>query len=232
MKYDYLIYKDSIKGIKVFDKEKSLDALRKGNHSLKIKKSSFDIIDNQFTKSLFLDHLYQSENYLIKYIFLYQILEHFIEESADKLLDELIQTYQDKKITKNTLRERLGRIASDRSLLKKVFEKSIINKEIKSSFVEKCTFLFNDIGEDVEETFEDVLYDLRNLITHRYRAISNKTEDLKKIVSLFESLIIELLISLNSKEKKELETEDLSLKIQPQKRGSDMILHQLEEIFL
>jgi hypothetical protein len=143
-------------------------------------------------------------------MFLYQILEHFIEENADKKLEELIQSYQDKKISKNTLRERIGKFSNDRSLLKKTFEKSTINKELKIAFIEKCTFLFNDIGEDVDGNFEDVLYDLRNLITHRYRAISDKTEDLKIIMSLFEALMIELLINFNDKEKAESDTEEIS----------------------
>lgn len=212
LKLDYLLFRGAIKGKSVFDKTQAIEALRKGNHRFTIKKSAFDITDNQYTNSLFLEHLYQSENFLVKYILLYQILEHFIQEIADVKLDELIKSYQDGAISKHSLRQGISRFSNDGTLVKKVFERTTIGRETKKNFNDKCSFLFKDIGENLEGDFVDVLYGLRNLVTHRYRTISEKTDDLKEITRLFETIIIELLINFNDKDKIE-EEECLKVKV-------------------
>lgn len=213
LKFDYLLYNGSIKGVSAFNKANIIHSLRKGSHKLTIKKSAFDVMATDYTKSLFLSHLYQTDNFLVKYVFLYQILEHFIQEIADAKLDELIDNYKKNQISKNTLRELIAKFNNDRTLLKKVFARTTINNELRKNFVEKCTFLFKDIGEETHLNYDDVIYDLRNLITHRYRAISYKTEELKEITCLFEAILLELLINFNDKEE-EIEEEDTA---QPKK---------------
>lgn len=200
LKYDYLILKKGFNGKITFKKDEQIEAIRKGNHRIKIKKAAFDITSNQYTNSLFIDHVYQTENTLTKYILLYQILEQFIQELGDSLLDEIIKEYQDKKITKNTVKEKIGKVQNDRSLIKKTFEKTLIKNEIRNAFLEKCTFLFNDINLTVDRVFEDAIYDFRNLITHNYRLLTDKTDELNDLVYLFELIIIELLIGFNEKQ--------------------------------
>ncbi len=197
LKYDYLLYQGKTKGIAVFDKTDFIQALRKGNHKLTIKKAAYNINNDGYTKSLFIDHLYQSENFLVKYVLLYQIIEYFIQEIGDAELDEIIKSYQNKSISKNRLKEKIARFHNDRSLIKKVFEKTEINKETKKIFIEKCEYLFGDIGEEIEGGFENIIYDFRNLVTHRYRVVSTKTIDLKNIILLFESVIIDLILNYN-----------------------------------
>jgi hypothetical protein len=67
---------------------------------------------------------------------------------------------------------------------------------------------------EIEQNFEEVLYDLRNLITHNYRAITNKTDELNEIVYLFETIIIELLITFNEKVNEPIAAEKLNIPIQ------------------
>lgn len=151
---------------------------------------------------MFIDHVYQTDNVLTKYILLYQILEHFIQDLGDKQLDEIIKEYQEGKITKNTFREKIGKLNNDRNLVKKPFEKSIINTDTKQAFLRKCTFLFTDLELNLNSNFEDAIYDLRNLITHNYRILTKKTEELNSIIYLFELVIIDLLINFNEKPEK------------------------------
>lgn len=199
LRYDFLLFKNAFTGKKSFKKDGEIDTLRKGNHKIKIKKAAFDITANQYTNSLFVEHVYQTENILTKYILLYQILEQFIQEYGDTLLEEIITEYQDKKITKNTLKERIGKLQNDRVLVKKPFEKTIIRAEVKQAFLQKCTFLFTDLNLSINQNFEDAVYDLRNLVTHNYRALTGKTDELNELVYLFESIIFELLIGFNEK---------------------------------
>jgi hypothetical protein len=195
LKKDYLIFNGSHKGIPVFDKRQEIQALREGNHIIKLRKSNFNIKKNAFIKSLFIEHLYQSENFLVRYILLYQILEHFIEEQGDVILDNLIATHKRGEISKNDLREQISKSSSDRNLLKKVFQQSTIDGKLRDNFYDNCKFLFTDIKKESKENFEDVLYDLRNLITHNYRVVVDKTDELKEIIKLFELIMIELLIN-------------------------------------
>lgn len=208
LRYDYLIFRTSIAGKRSFAKDSDIEALRRGNHKIRIRKSAFDVTTNQYTNTLFIDHVYQTENILTKYILLYQILEQFIQEFGDSLLDEIIKEYQDRRITKNTVREKIGKIQNDRSLVKKTFEKTVIKKETRQAFLQKCTFLFNDINLSVDQNFEGSVYDLRNLITHNYRLLTDKGSELNELIYLFESIIIELLIGFNEKpEENDIEEE-------------------------
>lgn len=197
LKYDYLIFSGTFKGKRSFKKDSDIESLRKKSHKIKIKKAAYNIISNEYTKALFIDHVYQTENILTKYILLYQILEQFIQEHSDLALDEIIKDFQDRKITKNTLREKIVKIQSDRGLIKKIFRGAILKQETKSIFLEKCTFLFNDIQLNVNKNFEDAVYDLRNLITHNYRLLTDKENELNELVFLFEQIIFELLITFN-----------------------------------
>ena len=199
LKYDYLIYKDRLKGRKSFNKNDQIRDIRRGNHKLRIKKSAFDITANQFTNSLFIDHVYQTENILTKYILLYQILEHFIQEYGNKQIDDIIADYKADRITKNTLKERIGNINKDRHLLKKTFEKTEINRETRSQFLSECGALFGDLKLNLSTNFEDAIYDLRNLITHNFRLLTDRPEQLGHLTQLFELVILDLLINFNQR---------------------------------
>lgn len=197
LKYDYLIFGRDFKGKKAFKKDGDIEKIRNRKHKITIKKSAYNIFSDQYTKTLFIDHVYQVENILMKYIFLYQIIEQFIQKLGDSQLYEIIQEYRDEKITKNTVKEKIGKIQSDRGLIKKTFEKTSIKNEIRIAFLEKCTFLFTDLGLSVSQNFEDAIYDFRNLITHNYRLLTDKTDELSELVYLFEAIMIELLIGFN-----------------------------------
>jgi hypothetical protein len=202
LKQDYLLLNNYFRGKISFKKDNVIEELRKGNHRIKIKKAAFDITTNQFTNSLFIDHVYQTENILTKYILLYQILEQFIQEFGDSLVEEIITEYQDGKITKNTLKEKIGKLQNDRHLLKKPFERTIIKQETKQDFLQKNKFLFTDLGLIVSHNFEDAIYDLRNLVTHNYRVLTNKTDELNELIYLFELIIFDLLNNFNEKPEK------------------------------
>jgi hypothetical protein len=146
-----------------------------------------------------------------------------MQEFADTILEEIVQKYYDKKISKNTLKEEIIKFQGERTLIKKPFEKSVLKKETKILFIEKCTFLFNDLNLDIKQSFEDVIYDLRNLITHNFRLLTNKVEELNEIIFLFEIVILELLIGFNEKEKDQLEPIEIEQK-EPEINSANIII--------
>lgn len=195
LKYDYLLYQTENKGVAVFDKKIEIKQLRAENHVIHLKRSNFNIVRNFYTKSLFLEHLYQSKDFLVRYIFLYQILEHLIQEQADRILMGAINSYQNKTISKNDLREQMSKFQSDKNLLIEVFKQSSIQPELRAKYLENCKFLYSDINRECKDTFEEVVYAFRNLITHDYRILVQKTKEVKELIYLFELIIIELLIN-------------------------------------
>lgn len=215
LKSDYLLFQSSRKGKAAFNKTAEIQKLRSGTHRLTIQKSRFDILLNQYTKSLFIDHVYQSESFLVKYIMLYQIFEYFIEVIGDAQLENVINEYSAGRISKNKVKESIKYLNSDRSLLKNLFEHTPIDSEVRKSYMENCIYLANDIGEGIKSDFIETIYDFRNLITHRYRAVASKTDSTSKVVQLFELVVIEFLINYNSSS--DLVTHESDVVIVPQK---------------
>lgn len=198
-KYGYLLLGDVTKSKAIYDRTEFVSQMRQ-NARVKLTKANFDITSNDFTKSLFQEHLLQSENYIIRFIFLYQIIEHFIQIKFDKLLQNHIEDYQNNKLAKNDLRENIINSSKERVVIKSVFDTIIIHQELKDEFMSECDFLFADIGLISRNSFPDKIYDIRNLVTHRLRELTKKSESLKRITEIFERIIVDLLINYSTED--------------------------------
>lgn len=195
-KCGYLLLDDIPKSKAIYDRKEFVKDMRQRKR-ITITKAKFDISANDFTKSLFKEHLLQSEHYIIRFIFLYQIIEHLMDLEFDNQFKLHLEEYQNKKLTKNDLKENILTSTRERDLINSVFNRSAIKQELKGDFIQECDFLFNDLGLSLnsKKNFPDKIYDLRNLITHSLRELTTKSESLKKITEIFEQIIVELLIN-------------------------------------
>ncbi|HIC8923824.1 TPA: hypothetical protein ACW72V_001289 [Elizabethkingia anophelis] len=184
------------KNIKAFYKHPEFTSKIRQNSRIKIKKSKFPIDSNAFTKSLFIEHILQSENYLVRFILLYQIIEHFMEELSELHYNEHIEKYKNKQLGKNDFRELINKSATERDLINNIFESAKLHEDLKKDFISEVDFLYQEINRtNKRNSFSDKIYNIRNLVTHSLRELTYNTESLKKITELFESIIIELLIN-------------------------------------
>lgn len=206
-KYGYLLLGDIPKSKAIYDRTEFLRQMRQ-NARVNLTKAKFDITANDFTKSLFLEHLLQSESHIIRFIFLYQIIEHFIQIEFDKQFQIHLEDYQNSRLAKNDLRENIINSSRERVVIKSVFNPIVINHELKEEFMSQCEFLFADIGLNSKNSFPDKIYDIRNLVTHRLRELTTKSESLNRITEIFERIIVDLLINYSTENAKTIETAD------------------------
>lgn len=197
-KYGYLLLGDIPKSKAIYDRADFVREMRQ-NARVNLTKANFNITANEFTKSLFVEHLLQSDNFLVRFIFLYQIVEHFIDEFSETQFNEHIENYQNKKLAKNDFRESINKSATERELVVDIFNSTPIQKELKDEFVTEVDFLYNDIGRIIKKnSFPDKIYNIRNLVTHSLRELTAKLESLKKITEIFERIIVDLLTNYKS----------------------------------
>ena len=130
----------------------------------------------------------------IRFIFLYQIIEHFIQLEFDNQFQLHLDDYTSKKVTKNDLKENINNSSRERTLIRIIFSQIVIQQDLKSEFLQECDFLFSDIGHNSKNSFPDIIYDFRNLITHSLRELTTKSTSLEKITCIFELIIVDFLI--------------------------------------
>lgn len=192
-KSGYLLLSNTSKYKMIYDRSEFVKDVRANRHRLNIEKSNFNVCDNVYTKALYKEHLLQSESYIIRFIFLYQIIEHFMQDEFDALFTEHLNAYQEKKLAKNDLKESILKVSRERDLIKTVINRISINQKLKEEFIQSCKYIFQDLGQHSKDAFSDNIYDLRNLITHQLRHLTNKTEALEKVIEIFERVMIDLL---------------------------------------
>lgn len=194
-KYGYLKFSNIPKSKPIYDRSELVETMRNSSR-INLTKANFDITTNEFAKSLFIEHLLQSDNFLVRFILLYQIIEHFIDEFSEIQYNEHIENYRKKQLAKNDFRESINKSATERELIIDLFNSTTIHKDLQNEFVTEVDFLFNDIGRITRrKTFPDKIYNIRNLVTHNLRELTSKSESMKKITGLFERIILELLIN-------------------------------------
>ena len=202
-RYGYSLFFDWPKARAIFDKSDFIKTIRNTRSSIKLSKPSIDIKENTFIKYLFEEHLIQIDNCVLRFIFLYQILEYLMEKEFDLLIKNQIEDFNKKRISKNDLRENLISDSRERDLIKSVIEKSQIDNSLKLEFEQECSFLFSNINfTSKKNSFGDQLYNFRNIITHRLRDVTTKPNDesVTKISEIFERIIIDILMNYSYSE--------------------------------
>jgi len=195
--YGYCIFKNHSRCIP-FPGNSIVTDIR-GNDSIKLKMSNFNIYSNDYIKGLFEEYLAVNNDGLVRFIFLYQTIEYFIKIEHDYLFKEYVTQYQDGTISTNDFREKINSLGTEKIRIAQVLNNASINKDLRNRFESDCLSLFNDLSYFCDDKFPVILYTLRNRITHEYRELLNHKDHLNDIIYLFEKVIIELLMTYNAK---------------------------------
>ncbi|MBS1562270.1 MAG: hypothetical protein JSS89_11745 [Bacteroidetes bacterium] len=196
-RYGYLLFGGSPKSKAIYDRSEFVSGMRRKDRTrVLLKKAVYNITSNEFIKSLYMEHLLQSDHYLVRFILLYQIVEYFIEEKTVTKFNEYIERYQKGEMTKNDFRESVNRSSSERSVVASLLNTSLIDGKLKAEFENEAKFLLADIGRVMNtRSFADCVYSVRNLVTHSYRDLATYSDRVKRLTELFECVITELLIN-------------------------------------
>jgi len=198
--FGYLSYdqNNGSKAAAIFDKSDFIVTMRSlDRKKITLKQSSFSVKNNDFIRALYHEHLLQSGNHVIRFIFLYQIIEDLMQVEFNSQFDNYLVDFQEKTIGKNDLKESLIKASSERTLVKYIFNRCTLFPEIKDAFKEECLVLFSNVNKTLKnpDSISDSIYDLRNLITHQFRDLRHYDNQLSRVIEVFERLITNTLLT-------------------------------------
>ena len=181
-----------------FAEQQSIALKKRGQKRITIQKSNLDISQNQFLSDLYNKHLKSINHFLLKFYFLYQVIEYLMEENFDSDFSFLVDEYRNDKLSKNDLKERINSITKERKSISSLFEKVTLDNDLKVDFIRDCKLLLDNFYSSPPNQIGDLLYDTRNLVVHRYREImkdENNVRTLELITHQLELIINDLIIS-------------------------------------
>lgn len=176
-----------------FPQRRILALKNRGLKKIKIQKSKFDISQNQFLEDLYRIHLKSINHFLLKFYFLYQVIEYLMEENFDTDFTSLVEEYKNSRLSKNDLKEKINSITRERGSISSLFEKAKVPDAILIDFKRDAKALLENYYSKPPENLGDLIYDTRNLVVHRYREIMKKKEN----IDLFDLVTHELEIIIN-----------------------------------
>ena len=187
-KYGFYKYQGAVE-----EKIKNIQIINEGKKNLRLKKTNSTNFSIGYVNELVTKRLCTTHDILTRFVLDYQIIELYISEIHRKLLDETVNKYKCKNITKNDFSEKLKEISREsyqvRDLVKKIENEKECN-DYKSE-VEK---LFNDVNYNPKNKgLDNLIYSLRNQIFHNYGMFIGYEEALAKTIFEFEKLILLLL---------------------------------------
>ena len=199
--YGYLLLNEDRKSYvkAIFDRSDFISEMRSATRKkIVLRKTSFNIRRHNYISSLYHGNLLQSESHLIRFFFLYQVIEYLMQQDYDKAFALCLKEYNDGNISKNDFKEAINEISRERAIINGIFNKCAIEQDLAHSFIGECEILFDSIPKTIKGTHNitNMVYGLRNLVTHQLRDLTVHDEQLKKIVEIFERLLTNLLVNL------------------------------------
>lgn len=176
----------------------------------KLSSTNIKISESDFLSSLYEKHLISIQHFLLKFIFLYQVIEYLMDENFDIDFSKLVEEYDQKEITKNDLKEQINEIAKERGNIGSLLNKTKINDDIVADFKRDAIDFLTIYKNKIPEDLGNLIYDIRNLVTHNYREIIKSEENvriLNRITQQLELIINDVLITYDHDEESGVITE-------------------------
>lgn len=181
-------------GKSVVERKHNGDLLRtKMEHRtrLTIRRSTYSLMNDGYTKALIDDGLLKSGDSVVRFILLYQIVEHLIARKSETRIDELLVSYAG--LPRNDLREALLAM-KERDILKLLFNGWVLDSDVRNDYADHCEALVSGVKNLKSREVYDCIYDVRNLLTHDLRAIIGRKKEIDGVVERFESILIQFLV--------------------------------------
>ena len=197
--YGYFL-KNKHKLIASFEVNKKFALERRKVKKLKLKNSTFNLDDLIFLKLLYTRYLKSLNHHLLRFHLLYQVIEHFISEYFNSEFDHLVNDYSQGDLLKNDFFEKISNLKSERKSINKIFEILNINKTSKifgivTDLARDCDALFLNRNKKSSNQIGDQIYDVRNLVVHEYRKLTDGDLNLLENITFGIELIVNHLIT-------------------------------------
>lgn len=161
--------------------------------NIRLRKAGVDNLQNGYVKDLIFDRLCLTSDFLTRFVLIYQIVELYISEIHQKLLDKRIAEYKNGELKRNDFSEQLKEISRETNQIKELVN-DYIEEEESRRYIQDVLGLFNDIDYRVKhESLDVLLYALRNQLFHNYGIFARHEETLNQVLFSFERVILMLL---------------------------------------
>lgn len=146
-----------------------------------------------YVKELIENRLCTASDFLTRFILVYQVVELYISEIHDNLLDDAIERYKQSKITRNDFGEELKNISREGYQIDQLM-KGLDEEDECNNYRRDVMGLFNDIGyKPKKESLPTLLYALRNQIFHNYDKFIGHEDALTQVIFSFERVVLKVL---------------------------------------
>lgn len=171
---------------------------------------------------------YSYVNSFSRYIFLYQVLEYFMEVAFEESLYAHIKDFNERRISKNDLRKCISSDTEEITKIELVFNGISTNSPIVLDFIQNAKCFFEKIGIDFPETsIAKYVYKVRNILVHNLRLAIDYENEINDIVECFEKLIALKLNNIDTiKQDKHIVICDISEKYKKNKKRMKEVFKQ------
>ena len=170
-----------------------LDFLNELPKTLQLNKSFVDNSDRKYVNDLLKNRLCGASDFITRFVLVYQVVELYISEIHSHCLDEAINKFTNKELTKNDFAEELKKISREAYQIEQLF-KGYIDEDVCNKFKQESIGLFNDVRYKFKsEAIPSLFYALRNQVFHNYDIFIGHEDALSQVIFRFEQVVLMLL---------------------------------------
>ena len=159
-------------------------------------------------------------NSFSRYIYLYQLVEYFMEIAFEESLYKHINDFNNKSISKNDFRNQVDSDTKEDSKIEMVFESIPNSLQLVVDFKSNIGVFLDKVGVDFKETsLGKYVYKVRNVLVHNMRIAIAYEAELNDVVECFEKLIaLKLRMGMSDYHNKHMVVCDVSEKYKKNKK--------------
>ena len=208
----------------LFYKSSYEDNLIKDDKKKKINLSKIEYSDDliKLIRNLYEQWLpYSYVNPFSRYIYLYQVVEYFMEIAFEESLFVHINDFNNKNINKNDLRIKLEKDSEEITKIGLVFNAISPSNSVAIDFNNNVDNFLGKIGVEFSgKTIGSHVYKIRNVLVHNMRLAVDYENELNDVVECFEKLIaIRLNKGMSDNHNKHMVVCDTSERYKKNKKG-------------
>lgn len=175
------------------DEYPSLQVIQDHKKILRLSKREKDNTSIGYVKDLVENRLCSASDFLTRFILVYQVVELYISEIHDNLLEDAIERYKQSEITRNDFGEELKIISREGYRIDQLMKG--LDEEVEcNNYKRDVMGLFNDIGyKPKNQSLPALLYTFRNQIFHNYDKFIGHEDTLTQVIFSFERVILKVL---------------------------------------
>lgn len=207
----------------LFYKSSYEDNLIKDDKKRKINLSKIEYSDDliKLIRNLYEKWLpYSYVNPFSRYIYLYQVVEYFMEIAFEESLFIHIKDFNNKNINKNDLRKKITTDSEEIAKIEMVFNGFSSSHSVVLDFNNNVDKFLSKIGSELDgKSIGKHVYKIRNVLVHNMRLAVDYENELNDVVECFEKLIaIRLNMGMSDDHNKHMVVCDISERYKKNKK--------------